>query len=90
MKGPGHLRQVMPSPSGVSLEMQGDVGGITAGRDNKKTPAILDVVSMKPMDMFLWRRCQRDIPTPTEWLLHINYDQTLSPVLWQHEIENWT
>ena len=53
MKGPGHLRQVMPSPSGVSLEMQGDVGGITAGRDNKKIPAILDVVSMKPMDMFL-------------------------------------
>lgn len=32
----------------------------------------------------------RDIPTPTEWLLRIAYEQTLSPVLWQHEIENWT
>lgn len=36
------------------------------------------------------KKLLRDIPTPTEWLLCITYEQTLSPVLWQHEIENWT
>lgn len=50
-KGAGHLQEVMASPSGAVTGDAGDAGGITAGRDRKKT-AVLDVVSMKQLDTF--------------------------------------